>query len=443
MRSNRRRTAGFAIVAVIALAGASCGGDDDEGGSGGAETASFEQPDQGVFRDRVDVGVIYDQTGPGSSTQTVFFAGIETYINALNEDGGVNGRQINLLTEDEKYDVPTAVAAYHKLVDQTPTVAILGLNSSSFQGAVIGDVAEDEIPIVGAESTIKEAINPFNPWFFALQCTYADQADTAVAYLINKTGIEQPTAVALVGDVASGHEWSALIQERVEAAGGEFLDGISITFGSTEADAQAQQIANLDPDMIFMHGGTSIGIPAFASLEKFGVTDTPIAGIWGLQSVPVAESSEAVGSNFSAINCYSAANQSGVTGADQLVADAEANGIEPEVYNATEFANGYVTGMVLVEGMRRAGDELTRASLAEALETIEDFDTGGLSPNITFGPDDRVGVGAVRPYEFDYEGGLYLPIGAYEDFEDCITNEYVTESIDSWDPSCASEVASS
>ena len=47
------------------------------------------------------------------------------------------------------------------------------------------------------------------------------------------------------------------------------------------------------------------------------------------------ESSEAVGSNFSAINCYSAANQPGVDGAEQLIADAEANGGEPEVYNAT------------------------------------------------------------------------------------------------------------
>ena len=111
--------------------------------------------------------------------------------------------------------MPTGVAAYNKLVNQTPTVAIMGLNNSSFQGAVIENVAEDEIPIVGAESTTQAALNPFNPWFFALQCTYTDQADVAVAYLINKTGIENPTAVALYGDVASGQEWSGLIEERI------------------------------------------------------------------------------------------------------------------------------------------------------------------------------------------------------------------------------------
>jgi branched-chain amino acid transport system substrate-binding protein len=433
------------IVAIVGLLGAACGGDDDDDASSGGseEAATFEQPDQGVFTDRVDIGVIYDQTGATASTQTVFFAGIESYVNRINEEGGVNGRQINLLQEDEKYDVPTALAAYNKLVNQTPTLAIMGLNNSSFQGAVIEDVASDEIPIVGAESTTKAALNPFNPWFFALQCTYTDQADVAVAYLINKTGIENPTAVALYGDVASGQEWSGLIEERIDAAGGEFLGGISITYGSTEADAQAQQIASLDPDMIFLHGGVSIGVPALTSLEKFGVTDTPIAGIFALESATVAEASEAVGANFSAINCYSAANQPDVPGAEQMIADAEANGVDPEVFNATDFANGYVSAMVLVEGIRLAGNELTRESLAAALETMEDFDTGGLSPNVTFGPDDRIGVASVRPYEYDYAEGIFVPVGAYEDYEDCITNQYLTESIDDWDPSCADEVASS
>jgi hypothetical protein len=126
-----------------------------------------------------------------------------------------------------------------------------------------------------------------------------------------------------------------------------------------------------------------------------------------------------------------------------MVADAEANGVEPDVYNATDFANGYVSAMVLVRGIELAGDELTRESLRDALETIEDFDTGALSPNVTFGPDDRIGVASVRPYEFDYDQGFFVPVGAYDDYADCITNEYITENIDDWDPSCSDEVASS
>ena len=110
--------------------------------------------------------------------------------------------------------------------------------------------------------------------------------------------------------------------------------------------------------MIFLHGGVSIGVPALTSLEKFGVTDTPIAGIFALESAAVAEASEPVGANFSAINCYSSAEQPDVPGAEQMIADAEANGVDPEIYNATDFTNGYVSAMVLVEGIRQAGDEL-------------------------------------------------------------------------------------
>ena len=112
-----------------------------------------------------------------------FTEGIKTQVEAINKAGGVNGRTIKLLMEDEKYEVPTGLAAYKKLVSQTPALGIIGLNNSSLQVAAIKQVETNKVPVFGAEATTKQAINPFNDYFFAMQCSYADQADVAVPYM--------------------------------------------------------------------------------------------------------------------------------------------------------------------------------------------------------------------------------------------------------------------
>lgn len=402
--------------------------DDGSAASGGG--GGSEVPEEGVYADHIDYGFIYDQTGPTASTQTVFFDGFESHIEAVNADGGVSGRTINILEEDEKYDVPTGVAAYTKLVNQTPVVGMTGLNNSSLQGAVIEDVDPNAVPVIGAESTNKAAVNPFREYFFAMECTYADQADVAVAYSTTLADGEAPRTATIFGNVASGEEYAGLIQERVEAAGGEYLGSVSVEYGSTEADAQAQQIAAMDPDVIHLHGGVSIGIPVLASLEKFGVT-APVVGIFAMHNNEVPTSAPSV--PFSAVNCY-ANGYDDIDGAEPLIAEAEANGISQEVYERPEFVNGWVVANVLVEALTQAGDELTRESLADAVAAIEDFSVGALSPAVTFGPDDRIGVASVKPFEFDPDSARYTAVGEFADYSDCLTNEYITDELGDYDP---------
>lgn len=445
-------------LSVLALVAAGCGGDDTEtepassasessssseaastGDTGESESEAteteagepMEAPDEGVFTDSVDYGFIYDQTGPTASTQTVFFEGFDAHIEALNAEGGVSGRTINVVEEDEKYDVPTGVAAYNKLVDQTPVVAMTALNNSSFQGAVIEDVDANGVPIIGAESTTGTAVEPFREMFYAMECTYADQADVAVAYSTTLNDGEVPKTATIYGNVASGEEYSQQIQERVEASGGEYGGSVSLEYGATEADAQAQQIADMDVDVIQLHGGVSIGLPVLSSLAKFGITDVPVIGIFALHVPEVPEAAPEI--PYYAVNCYSNGYES-VEGTEELIAEAEANGVAQEVYERPEFVNGWVVANVVEEALTIAGNDLTRESLAAALDTIEGFQIGALSPEVTFGPDDHVGVASVKPFSYDAEAGQFSGIGEYTDYADCLTNEYVEGNIDGYDP---------
>jgi branched-chain amino acid transport system substrate-binding protein len=112
-----------------------------------------------------------------------------------------------------------------------------------------------------------------------------------------------------------------------------------------------------------------------------------------------------------------------VAGTKDLIADAEKYGYGDEAGNSS-FAIGYVSGMVAVEGLKNAGADLNRETFMEGLEKIKDLDTGGITEPVTYGPGDRVGVSATRPYQYDYDGKAFKAVGEFEDYTEFIKSEY-------------------
>lgn len=402
--------------------------------SGG--TATFSDPSSGVSTTQINFGLIYDQTGPTATTQVPFGDGIISAIKAVNAKGGILGRQINLIACDEKYAVAPAVACLKNMFTQQPVVGLSGLNNSSFQAAGVPLVQAAKVPVIGPESTSKDIVNPFPGWVWATECTYPNQADVAVAYAIKKLGTKNFTAVGLGGNVASADAYLGQVKERVEKAGGTYKETVHYDYTATNMDQQAQQIAADKPDVIFTHGGTGQNVLAFKSLEKYGVTNTLVIGIFAQETDPVAAASTAIGKNYYAVNCFSNAKLTDIAGVPDMVAAAKAAGYGPDIYNSSDFTNGYVNGLLIIHALTLAGDHLTRESLNAVMPTIQNFDTQGLSPNITFGADNSVGITSVRPYHFNYTTNVWEPDGNYEDYAKCNSNEYVTGNIDAWSPDC-------
>ena len=444
MPRQLKRVAVTALVTGLAVAVAACGSSGQSGGASSSSSSSassgssFADPTQGVSKDSLDFGLIYDQTGPTASTQVPFGDGILAAFKKVNDSGGVNGRQIKPVSCDEKYAVAAAVACLNQMISQTPVVGLSGLNNSSFQAAGLPLVQKAQLPVIGPESTSKGIVSPFPQYVWATECTYPNQADVAVAYAAKKLGKTTFTAAGLGGNVASADAYLGQIQARVEKAGAKYLETVHYDYGAPNLDQQAQKLADLKPDVIFTHGGTAQNVTAFKSLEKFGVTNTLTIGIFAQETTPIALASPKVGANYYAINCYSNAKQTDVPGVADMVAAAKAAGYAEDIYNSSDFTNGYVNGLLIAEGLKRAGDKLTRQSLNEAMSKITDFDTKGLSPTISFGPDNSVGVTSVRPYKFNYSTQAWEADGTYEQYAKCNSHEFQKGNIDAFSVDCLS-----
>jgi len=398
--------AGCVVAALIGLS--ACGGASGDGSSSGP----------------IKVGMIVAKTGPYASSNVPFLDGVQTAVDHANANGAIGGRKLDLVVEDEKSDPKVGVIAYQKLVKREKVVGLVGsLDSSDLQVALLPRLESDKVPSVGSFSTTKKALKPFNKYFFALQPSYADQADVAIASQIKATGKPNARVASIILPITSGYEWESLVKERVAKAGGTYAGTVPIDPTATDADAQIQKIIKAKPDFIALHGSPTTAVVLLKSMAKFSYK-VPVVGIY---AVGPRSTYESVPTEYGSLLHYvSAFTPHGVpaAGRDELEQAAKASGHADEVADAN-FVNGWVAGRTLVAGLRNAGKEVSRESLVQGLERLRQFDTGGLSPTVSFAPDRRAGIQVNRPYGFDYTKKAFVAVGRYDDYQDAISNEYL------------------
>ena len=147
-----RRGGWLALLAVQAIAGVVA-----------CAAAAQESPDDGVYADRIDWGVLMDLSGPTSASQSVWVAGLQDRLRKTNEEGGMAGRHVNVLAEDNRFNAATDKIAYEKLVGQTPVIGISGMGTSASQVALAPTIKAGQVPIVGTYTSTKSLYEPVTP----------------------------------------------------------------------------------------------------------------------------------------------------------------------------------------------------------------------------------------------------------------------------------------
>jgi branched-chain amino acid transport system substrate-binding protein len=409
-------------VGAIALGVAACGADNGGSASKDGESGNTATPREGVTKDTIKYGMVYDQTGAQSVAQQPWANGVITQLKKANDAGGINGRTIEILQEDDKSEVPTGIAAYKKLVSQTPVVGITGINNSSIQEAALPQVRKDEMPLVGPQSTTKAGLVPFNPTAFYVIPAYSDQVDVIMSYMAEKLDEPQPKVAVFRLIAASGIEVDELVKARVQKMGGEVVADEEIDSTATTADAQIQKIVGAKPDFIVFHTSPTLSTLGLKGLQKLNAKIPVISTFAGGGPVPYQSVPKEFGSLMEYTSAFTPADIE-VPGTSELVADAEKYGYGEDATNS-QYVIGYIVGKVVVEGLKNAGADLNRESYVAGLEKIEDLDTGDLSQAVSYGPDNRSGIAETRPFKYNYDTKKFEAIGEFSDYSEVITHEY-------------------
>ena len=171
-RKPSRQYRPFSILLIAAFCSLSAWGQD--------------APQDGVYKDRIDWGLLMDMSGPTSASQGVWVNGFRDYMRKINEAGGINGRKINVLAEDNRFNPATDKIAFEKLVSQTPVIAISGMGNSVSQVALASTIKAGKVPIVGTYTATKALSEPVTPMVYNGFCGYKQMAQAGVGYFVDQ-----------------------------------------------------------------------------------------------------------------------------------------------------------------------------------------------------------------------------------------------------------------
>ena len=373
-----------------------------------------EVPEDGVYKDHIDWGILMDLSGPTSSSQGPWTTGFQDYMRKINEAGGISGRKINVLAEDNRFNAATDKIAFEKLVGQTPVIAISGMGTSASQVALAPTIKAGKVPIVGTYTPTKALSEPVTPMVYNGFCGYKEMAQAGVGYLVEKLGLKSPKVMTVAIETAGGKDYHEFVAEAVNKLGGT---ATSVTMKVTAVDVtpQVQQILAQKPDFITIYGIENTAILTMKALDQYGLK-IPAFGITylGTPSVYKALGPQA-GANYNFISCFTPGGSDKTPGNVEMSAFAEKVG-RGALKENINYVAGWVAGQMAAESLAKLGDKPSRASLVQALAEGFIVDSKGLAAPITYTKDNHTGPQVLKMFGYDYEANTFKHFGEYSDY---------------------------
>jgi branched-chain amino acid transport system substrate-binding protein len=350
------------------------------------------------------VGQVAPFSGALASTGKGLQLGAQVYIDAVNAKGGVNGAKIRIVSKDDGYKVEETLKQVRALLAEHKPVALFGLVGTGNVEAILkqGILEVEGISVIGPRTGAYSLRNPANPFLFHVRASYRDETEKMVAHL-TQFGIKR--IAALYQDDAFGKDGLAGIEAAMTKRDLSLAATGAYEKNTTKVEDAVKTIFKAHPEAVLMISNTAASAEF---VKQYRAVDT----VAQLLSISVTDPTGVV----KAIGAETARGLVIVAVVPQphkrimsLVKEFQKD-FQQYAPKDTELTftalEGYVTGKVLVEGLRRAGPNPTRKSLQKGLESISQFDVGGYE--ITFGADNRSGSGFIDIGVIGADGKLKL-----------------------------------
>jgi ABC-type branched-subunit amino acid transport system substrate-binding protein len=308
--------------------------------------------------------------------------GALAYFKKVNDAGGVSGRKIELVTLDDANDTKRAEANTKQLLEQNNPIALFGYASATLSRPALPLVEQAKItffaPFTGADPMRK-----FNRYVYNHRAGYADELEKIVEHYTT-FGIKK-FAVLHYDDVI-GNENFAAVDRALKSRNLSPVAVAKVTRKQTEFVKEVAAVAKSDPDVVILTTLYKTSADFIKLSKKQGVGAQFISTSFaGSSSLAEALGKDGLGVAMSQVTPSYFRRAVPIVREYQTAMEATM-GKRDFSYQSLE---SYIAAKVLVEGMRRAGPQLTRDSLLRALDTVRDYDVGGYI--VSFSPTNHNG----------------------------------------------------
>ncbi|PYM19085.1 MAG: hypothetical protein DMD81_04350 [Candidatus Rokuibacteriota bacterium] len=338
--------------------------------------------DDGITDKEVTVGAGLDLTGAVANRGVNIKAGMEAVFNRVNEAGGIHGRKIKLVAYDHVYQPPKAVINAKRLVERDKIFVMMGHLGTPTTKAIMDYLGEKHVPNI-FPATLASIWTNSGKWHIGDLATFADQTGLIVDYLVKERKFKRIASFYQDDEYGlDGHQaGKARLKHQYDRAYAVEVDykRADIDFSSqaaklkeSGADAVILQAVYREPPRLaeqchaIGYHPLFIGVSAIVLDKTIELGGKHVEGMMGVEVYPLPTDPGAF------LDLYR----------------ADMKKYFPHLALDTTNLYGYQKAALFVEGMQRAGKNLTRDSLLKAIESIKDWDPGwGLK--YSYGGDNR------------------------------------------------------
>lgn len=301
-------------------------------------------------------------------------AGIQDYVKIVNDAGGVEGYKLRYVPEDSAYKVDVSVAAFKKITSQNKVNFYYG-DSTGFSKTINPELNRMGTILMSGASFATELNDPEKfPFQFLAGPDYTEMFGILLRYI----AVAKPEAkVAFVySDTEFGRDPIERSRKEAERLGLKVAAEIMTPPGSVDVSTEIARLRRAAPDYTIFHGYILAPIPEFIEQARaLGLKTQFMGTFWTMDNSTVMQMGDAA-EGFMGVMPYNYSYDD-----SQPWPTLEKIRSLHSDYQTVPYIQGFLSAMLYTETARRtiaAGKPLTAENFKASLNTIENFDTGGL-----------------------------------------------------------------
>jgi branched-chain amino acid transport system substrate-binding protein len=357
---------------------------------------------RGVTDNEIVIGTITDLSGVTAVQGVNNADAVRMAFDEANEKGGVNGRRIKYIVEDNQYQVPRAVQAMNKLLNSDSVFMTIDNGGTPMNDANMPAQFAKNVPNVFPLTAARSMYEPYNRLKFAQFASYYDQMRAAVKYFAERKG--RKAFCVSYQDSDFGKDVLAGVAAETESLGLKIIATTAHRPTDTDFNAPMSKLHDAGCDVVMMGTivrDTNIIIQTARKMNwnvdlvgQFASYDTAVASLPG-------GATEGFYCMTPALYVYPDDPRPEV---QEFAKKYKARyGREPNFHGEV----GYTAAQVVLLGLQRSGRDLTVDSFIKAMESIKDYkDIFGTE--LSFGPDQH--HGSTRSFLTVVKNGRWVPV---------------------------------
>jgi branched-chain amino acid transport system substrate-binding protein len=328
--------------------------------------------------DELTIASILPLSGQFGPAGLLGAAGQRDSVAVINEEGGINGKKLKYVVEDGQYKFDVAMAAYHKIMaNENPIV--ISAESTAQAKAIAPEMKNRYKMLCGNAGSSSELANTvMNPYSYITGPTYGDEFGILLKYIAKEK--RKAKVAFFYSDTEFGRDpikFGRLMCRRLRL---KLVAEEVVPLGAKDLKAQIMDLKAKNPDYVIFHGFLYAPVPqVIKACRDLGMKCKFMAGFYG-SSKWMLDKLGPLAEGYMVVSPYMWWWNEDVP-TIKKIRDYTAQHYPDVTFRDINYMRGFMSVLIVAECMRRAdkAGNLTREGVAKALQTIKNFDSGGLS----------------------------------------------------------------